>query len=197
VLATAHAGPGQSEGFFNEKDLTSWQGLTAHWSVKDGALVGSTHPDGLKSSTFLVSDREYGDFELRFSVRLLGPTANSGVQIRSQVSDKVKWAVKGPQCDMGQVYWGSLFGEHFGENNAHVMLKQSDPEQVKRVVKQNEFNAYHVRAVGKHVTIKINGETTVDGDFPTLPDKGVIAWQLHGGRPMEATFKDIQFMEIK
>jgi hypothetical protein len=30
-----------------------------------------------------------------------------------------------------------------------------------------------------------------------MPDKGIIAWQLHAGGPMEVTFKDIQFREIR
>jgi hypothetical protein len=50
--------------------------------------------------------------------------------------------------------------------------------------------------VGKHVTIKINGETSVDEEFKKLPDDGIIAFQLHAGGPMEVTFKDIQFKEL-
>ena len=51
-------------------------------------------------------------------------------------------------------------------------------------------------AVGKHVTIKLNGETTVDGDFAKAPDTGIIALQLHSGGPMEVIFKNIQFKEL-
>jgi hypothetical protein len=46
------------------------------------------------------------------------------------------------------------------------------------------------------VTIKLNGETTVDDDFPKLPDEGIIAWQLHQGGPMEVTFRSIQFKDL-
>src|SRR5262249_47202311 len=38
-----------------------------------------------------------------------------------------------------------------------------------------------------------NGQTTVDGDFPAMPDEGIIAWQIHSGPPMEATFRNILF----
>jgi hypothetical protein len=59
------------------------------------------------------------------------------------------------------------------------------------------FNAFHVRCVGKHVTIRVNGVTTVDGDFPSLPDEGVIAWQLHGRlTPKEVTFRNIRFTDL-
>src|SRR5206468_3899612 len=51
--------------------------------------------------------------------------------------------------------------------------------------------------VGKHVTIKINGETSVDDDFPKMPDEGIIAWQLHAGfKSMEVIFKDIKFKDL-
>jgi hypothetical protein len=185
--ANLHAGE-----FFNGKDLTGWHGLPQYWSVKDGAIVGSTHPEGGKFNTFLCSEREYKDFELTFKVRLKGGQGNSGVQIRSEIFDKEKIAVKGPQCDMGQIYWGSLYGEHFGG-----MMKQAPESIVKKVLKDQDFNDYSIKVAGKHVTIKLNGATTVDGDFPKLPDSGIIAWQIHAGPPMEVTFKDIVFKEIK
>src|SRR5262249_56009636 len=90
--------------------------LSKYWSVKAGALVGNTHPDGLKFNTFLCSKKKYGDFELFFKVRLRGKgwPGNSGVQVRSEGFDRKHFAVKGPQCDIGAEYWGSLYGEHFG-----------------------------------------------------------------------------------
>jgi hypothetical protein len=179
--------------FFDGKGLTGWEGLTEYWSVKDGAIVGNTHPDGLKFNTFLCSKKKYKDFELKFQVRLTGKgwSGNSGVQIRSEVFDKEHLAVKGPQCDMGDVYWGSLYGEHFGG-----MMKEAPKDVVKKVLKADDFNDYYIKCVGKHVTIKLNGETTIDADFEKLPDEGIIAWQLHGGAPMEVVFKNIQFTEI-
>jgi hypothetical protein len=192
------AGPrdGANDSFFNGKDLTGWKGLNQFWSVKDGALIGSTSPDGVKFNTFLCSERKYKDFELQFQVRLIdqsnGRTANSGVQIRSEIFDAEHFAVKGPQCDMGQIYWGSLYGEHFGG-----MMEQAPVEVVREVLKVGDFNDYYIKCVGKHVTIKLNDKTTVDRDFDNLPDDGIIAWQLHAGPLMEATFKNIKFKELK
>lgn len=183
-----------SSAFFNGKDLKGWRGLMKYWRVEDGAIVGSTAPDGLGFNTFLCSERPYQDFELQFKVRLGGgPHANSGVQIRSAVFDLAHYAVMGPQCDMGQIFWGSLYGEHFGG-----MMKAADAEVVKKVLKPDDFNDYYIRCVGKHVTIKLNGEATVDQDFPNLPEIGLIAFQLHAApKPMEARFKDIRFQEIR
>ena len=177
-------------GFFNGKSLDGWEGLTEYWSVQDGAIVGST-PMGLKFNTFLCSKKKYTDFELSCQVRLKKAQGNSGVQIRSEIFNPKQYAVKGPQCDIGGGFWGSLYGEHFGG-----MMKQAPPDVVKRVLKADDFNDYYIKCAGKHVTIKLNGETTVDQDFPKMPEDGIIAWQLHAGGPMEVTFKNINFQEL-
>jgi hypothetical protein len=180
------------DSFFNGKDLTGWEGLKEYWNVKDKAIVGAT-PDGLKFNTFLCSKKKYKDFELKFQVKLTGKgwPGNSGVQIRSEVFKQDELAVKGPQCDMGEIYWGSLYGEHFGG-----MMKQAPEDVVKKVLKPDDFNDYYIKCVGKHVTIKLNGETTIDDDFEKLPDEGIIAWQLHAGAPMEVIFKHIEFKDL-
>src|SRR5689334_6352666 len=90
-LATADSDTGKnSTEFFSGKDLSGWEGLEPYWKVQDGAIVGSTGPDGGKFNTFLCSKKTYKDFELSFQVKLTGKgwTGNSGVQIRSEVFDR-------------------------------------------------------------------------------------------------------------
>jgi hypothetical protein len=178
--------------FFNGKDLEGWEGLTEYWSVKGGAIVGAS-PRGAKFSTFLCSKNKYKDFELSFQVKLTGKgwTGNSGVNVRSKVFDKTKLSVKGPQCDMGQYYWGCLFDEL-----TYKMMKVADATLVKKMLKANDFNDYHVKCVGKHVTIKLNGVATVDDVFDDMPAEGIIAWQLHAGAPMQVIFRNIEFKEL-
>jgi hypothetical protein len=191
VREAAGVADAASDGFFNGKDLDGWEGISKYWSVKDGAIVGHT-PEDPGYNTFLCSKKKYGNFELKFKVRLKDGAGNSGVQIRSRVIDPKKYIVAGPQADIGQIFWGSLYGEKFGG-----MMKQSPTKLVKKVVKPSDFNDYSIKCVGKHVTIKINGETMVDDDFPKMPDDGIIAFQLHGGfKTMEVTFKDIEFKDL-
>ncbi len=196
VLATARAADRDDDKgfslFFNGKNLDGWEGLDTLWSVKDGAIVGNTFPDGSKFNTFLCSKKRYKDFELSFQVRLKDGKGNSGVQIRSAMFDQKKFAVKGPQADIADGLWGNLWGEESGG-----MMKEADKEVVNKVLKKTDFNDYSIRCVGKHVTIKINGATTVDDDFPKMEDEGIIAWQIHSGEPMEVTFKNIKFNELK
>ncbi|MFO0844327.1 MAG: DUF1080 domain-containing protein [Gemmataceae bacterium] len=86
---------------FLDSDLSGWEGLVKeHWKYQDGVLTGTVEK-GLKFNTFLCSKKKYKDFEMRFKVRLEGDRANSGVQVRSKVIDGKRYAVGGPQCDIG------------------------------------------------------------------------------------------------
>jgi putative heme-binding domain-containing protein len=190
--AAARAAEG-SDDFFNGKDLAGWEGLLEYWSVRDGAIVGQAPAEGLKFNTFLCSKETYKDFELSFQVRIKDGKGNSGVQIRSRIADAARYAVAGPQADMGQIFWGSLYGER----DPGRMMKASPPAVVREVLKPADFNDFSIKCVGKHVTIQLNGATTVDADFPELPDEGIIAWQLHAGfKDMEVTFRNIQFKDL-
>ncbi len=182
----------EGASFFDGKTLDGWEGLPEYWSVKDGAIVGAYENKALTHNTFLWSKNSYKDFELSFKIRLKEGEGNSGVQVRSKILDAKELTASGPQCDIGQAYWGSLYGENFGG-----MMKASNFDEVKKTLKPNDFNDYYIKVVGKHVTIKLNGETTVDEDFEKLPEDGKIGWQLHAGFPfMEVTFKDIQFKDL-
>jgi hypothetical protein len=182
---------GEPLPFFDGKTLEGWEGDTRYWKVEKGAIVGRGWREAY--NTFLCSKKKYRDFELRFRGRLRGGKGNSGVQIRSEIMDRAKFTVKGPQADMGDDYWGSLYGEHFGG-----MMKRAPADVVKKALKPAGFNDYFIRCVGKHVTIKLNGETTVDDDFETMPAEGIIAWQLHGGHPdMEVEFRDVRFKDLR
>lgn len=190
VAGSSGARGGDAPSFFDGKTLEGWEGLIdPHWKVENGAIVGSA-PKGLKFNTFLCSKKKYGDFELSFKVKMT-KGANSGVQIRSKIENPKTFQNAGPQCDIGQQYWGSLYGEHFGG-----MMKAAPKDVVKKVVKEGEWNDYYIKAVGKHVTIKVNGATTVDEEFAKMPAEGVISWQLHSGPPMEVRFAEIRFKDL-
>ncbi len=191
TLVPGHLASGDTASdAFLPKDLSGWEGLLDYWKWDGQALVGSS-PKGLKFNTFLCSKKKIGDFELQFQVQLKEGKGNSGVQIRSEVMERKNFAVKGPQCDIGGGFWGSLYGEHFGG-----MMQAAPGAVVKKALKATDFNEYYIKCVGKHVTIKLNGEVTVDGDFPKMPDEGIIAWQLHAGGPMEVTFRNIRFKDL-
>lgn len=177
-------------------DPANWEGFSQNWKVEGTSITGHTDKD-LGFNTFLCGKKKYSDFELSFKVRLVGAKGNSGVQVRSAVIDPKKHVVAGPQCDMGQQYWGSLYGERVGG-----MMKACPGDFVKKHVKPAGVNEYHILVKGNHVTIQVNGVTSVDGDFPTTPNKkplapeGILAFQLHQGGPMTVEFTEIKFTDL-
>ena len=200
LAAPSSARADDTEDFLKPEN---WEGRSDIWKLEKNSVVGETKADP-KYNTFFCSKEKYGDFELSFKVQLKDEVGNSGVQIRSMRFDKDEkqpFRVSGPQVDIGKGYWGSLYGEGAGG-----MWKASDPKQIDKVVKKTDFNDYLIVAKGTRITIKVNGETMVDDDFPKLPGKdgktaptdGIIAFQAHAGYPaMRVEFKDIKFKKLK
>src|ERR1700729_2310671 len=76
----------QKEGWtslFDGKTLNGWKRLagTAEYTVENGAIVGT----GVAGSgnSFLVTEKEFGDFVLEMDVRVDDTSSNSGIQVRS------------------------------------------------------------------------------------------------------------------
>lgn len=176
---------------FNGKDLTGWEGNLELWSVKDGALVGMS--PGLKENHFLATTAEYGDFELRFEVKLHVPEANSGVQFRSQRLPDTTEMI-GYQADIGKGWWGSLYDE----SRRRKILAAADAAVIQKVLKEKDWNEYAIRAVGKHITLSINGVNTIDYLEPdsSLPATGKIAVQVHSGGPFQVEFRKLKLTPL-
>ena len=202
MLVTVAASATRADDTADFLKAENWASLPGLWKV-NGTTVTGTSDGSLKFNTFLCSKAKYSDFELSFKVRLANGVGNSGVQVRSAMVEKEKdrFVVAGPQCDMGQQYWGSLYGEKFGKDaklpGAGHMMKACPGDFVKKHVKEKDFNDYKLTVKGKHVTIAVNGEKTVDDSFDILPADGIVAFQLHTGPAMEVTFKDVAFKKLK
>src|SRR5262245_21195832 len=87
--AVASLTPAAEEGWtklFNGNNLDGWvqRNGTATYCVEDGVVVGKTN-EGSPNS-FLCTEKNYGDFELKFEVKV-ADELNSGVQIRSHSKD--------------------------------------------------------------------------------------------------------------
>ena len=191
VLFAPVALAGEPVSLFDGKTLSGWKGKDGLWSVQDGAIVGSTKPDGIKSNTFLVHEKQFEDFVLTLDFKLSG--GNSGVQIRSAQVDKPEdFVIAGYQADIGAGYFGSLYDER-----RRGMLAEARKDWVERFLKKDDWNRYEIRAIGNRITLKLNGLVTADylEKDDAIPRKGVLALQIHAGGPMEVRFKDIKIQE--
>jgi hypothetical protein len=208
---------------FNGKDLTGWDGNPALWSVKDGAITGTSKAEApIKANTFLIwTNGTPGDFELRFKYRIVGNNpenwANSGVQYRSKIFDQSQWIAGGYQADIetGNTYTGILYEERMSrgimaqrgekvrwtaDGKKEVTGKLSTPEEIQAVIKPGDWNDYRIVAKGNVLQHFINGKQSVeviDETKDKAATSGIIGLQLHAGQPMTVQFKDIQIKELK
>jgi serine/threonine protein kinase len=183
------------ESLLSGKALAGWEGINEYWHVEDGMLIGKLPAKKIASNTFFCTKKPYHDFELRFQVRLKG--GNSGLQIRSTVVDEERFNVHGPQVEIGHMgtnkyHWGSLITEPVGQPSVPAPM-----QLVNDVLRKDDFNDFYVKCLGKHITIKLNGATTVDEDFPSMADTGILALQLHHYFPeMEVAFRKFEIKEL-
>ncbi len=219
--AIALAQPTEDDGFkpiFDGKTLNGWDANPKLWKIDDGAIHGSTHPDGLKGgNTFCIwRGGEPDNFELKFKFKL--ENGNSGVQYRSK--DLGNWRVGGYQFEIrNEKKWpGYLYHERGGKGRGRVSMvgqftvidEQGKKNQTQLIdedkaskqagFKPGEWNEAHIIARGNHVIHKINGFTVtemVDYKKDQRCMKGIIALQIHQGGPMKVWFKDIQLKQYK
>jgi hypothetical protein len=179
---------GGFKSLFNGKDLTGW--VTPEdkdlFTVEDGVILGKT--DGkLAKNEYLVTDRPYNDFVLKARVKLR--SGNSGIQFRSKRA--ADGAVSGPQADIGNGYWG-WFYEELGRG----VLERIPDEQAAAMVHEGEWNDFVIEATGDRVAISLNGLLLHVRTDPKFDRSGIIALQLHAGKPMAVRFKDIEIKEL-
>ncbi len=212
---------------FNGKDLTDWDGDPRLWSVKDGAIRGETTPENkANGNTFIMwKGGRLKDFELRLSFRC-NATNNSGIQYRSKHIDGEKarnaWVVRGYQHEIrnqnklpsvsGFIYdEGGLTGGRgrtclvgekaiWGDDNKKKITgRLIDQAGFEKLFKLNDWNDVIIIAKGTHIQHYMNGRLILD--FQDNPKnallEGILAFQLHGGKPMWAEFRDVRIREIK
>ncbi len=198
---------------FNGKNLDGWDGDPLHWSVKDGCIVGDTSTR-IKDNTFLIwREGTLDDFEFRCSYRITSDWGNSGIQFRSR--DLGHWVVYGYQADIetGDKFTGGLYDENVRslalrghtttvEPDGHITQGPpvGDPAELEKLVHVGDWNDYDVLVRGYHMVLKINGHVmcdVTDNDAAKRARSGILALQLHVGKPMHIEFKDIRLRRLK
>jgi len=117
---------------------------------------------------------------------------NSGIQFRSQRVAGSS-AVSGYQADIGEKYWGCLYDE----SRRNKVLVQA-PIELDKALHKEDWNSYVVRAEGNHITLSLNGVTTVDyrESEAAIAREGIIALQVHAGGPLRVEFRKLRIKEL-
>jgi hypothetical protein len=178
------------ESLFNGKDLRGWKaygGKTEVWGVDKGLLFAAGPGGG-----WLLTDKEYADFELRLEYRWEKDGGNSGVALRAPLTGDVHTSGLEVQLidDAGYErvhnyklkptqHTGSIYGEA-----APTKLPGKGP---------GEWNKMRIIARGRRITVELNGETVNDANLDDykahekehpglLREKGHLGVQSHDGR---------------
>ncbi len=204
----------EAKEIFNGKDLSGWKGNAELWSVKDGAITGQTTADKkLEANSFLIWEGEVADFELNLDYKITGQNANSGIQYRSKVIDAEKFIVGGYQADIDATL--TYAGINYEERGRGIVCKRgkrstigadgkiaeediAKDEDLKKVIKFEEWNHYRVVAKGNKLSHYINDtlmSETIDNQPEKAATKGILALQIHVGPPMVIQFKNLKLTQ--
>lgn len=200
VTAIAAAASAAEEGFtplFDGKTFDGWEGNLKVFRVEDGAIVGGSQKEAIANNEFLCTEKEYGDFELRLKAKLVGLGDNAGIQFRSsRIPDHHE--VIGYQCDMGSAWGRKIWGALYDESRRRKVLAEDAPDEVQKAYKENDWNDFVIRCEGNRIQIWLNGLQTVDfTEEEDVAKTGIIGLQIHGGKPAEASYKDIRIKALK
>ena len=215
---------------FNGKDLTGWHLACqpqdkdkAFWTVEDGAILCNTAGNRQHNYMWLMSDREFSDFELRLKFQSYSDSpGNSGLQFRSRydTTNRNGW-LNGPQIDIHSpksMSWrtGLIYDETSGENRwifpslrDSGMPKEYEPKEhlFKYAGDDDGWNELVLICNGMQVKTIVNGIVRADWDGTGVLDNekhtkhnvgrtGHFALQLHSGDDLRIRFKDIRIKEL-
>lgn len=139
------------------------------WKVQNGVLHGS-EPRG----TWLVSEKEYGDFELEFEWKI-GQRGNSGLGLRFPA--KGDPAFDGLELQMADVRYNPEAKDSELTGGLYRAIAPT-----KQVFKPTEWNKYQVALKGSHIKVILNGTVVQDLDL----DKQTQEVKRHNGKTAPA-----------
>ncbi len=183
------------------ENLTGWSPLggKATYRLEGTTIIGTTAPK--TGNTFLVTDQDFGDFELEYEVKV-HPELNSGVQIRSLADpgrQKRNARVRGYQVEIDPAAraWSAGIYDEGRRGWLHVLAFSP---HARRAFKAGAWNHFRVVAKGPVIRTWLNKVPTAEVmDATTL--RGFIGLQVHGvgdrADPLEVQFRNLRIREIR
>src|SRR5271157_511614 len=190
---------------FNGRDLAGWEvdgGNGSGWRVEGGEIVAVGERG--QSYDFLLSDREYRNFALRFEFKV-GENADSGVGIRALRGERVngrplnlevqihddQGLPPGQGAPTGSLFW----------SNGGPLMRPAKPAQLKP---RGEWNAMGLELNKQNLRVTVNGQAVLGAYLSVLitnprvlagvyRDQGRIGFQRHTG---EGRFRNVRIKEL-
>jgi hypothetical protein len=171
-----------SESLFNGRDLGQWLGDQQRWKVERGVLPGTS--DGKSASALVLDGREFGDFELRFDLRvrrgagrvqMRGP-GRGPLGVELEVGASTTCALTITFC----VQW----------------IINGSPFAIVSSVQPGEWNTYRIVCKGSTFDVFLNDRSTayriVAGHLTPL---GKLSLVMPAGAPSDIEFRNIWLKE--
>jgi len=186
---------GQWQNLFNGKNLAGWKQLNgqAKYEVKNNEIIGTTVSG--EPNSFLVTDKEYGDFILELELKLDAPM-NSGIQFRSLSTPNYQnGRVHGYQMEVDpsdRSWSGGIYDE---ARRGWLYSLEFNPE-AKKAFKKTDWNTYRLECIGTTIRTWVNGIPTAHlEDAETA--KGFIALQVHSIGKNDKAGSQIRWRNIR
>lgn len=205
AVATADDKPAAvPDGFtalFDGKTLTGWKptGRADAWAAEGGAIVCKGSGGG-----YLLTEKEYGDFELRLEYRWGKEGGNSGIALRAPVQGDPAYAGMEIQLidDEG---WEKVNGGKLADYQHTGSVYDVKAAAARANKPIGEWNAVTVVCKGRQVTVTQNGKELVNADLdefkgkfdrhPGLKrEKGHVGFQSYNTR---VEFRNVVVNELK
>lgn len=195
VFSIANA---QKKPLFDGKTLKGWKAIVgkAPYAIENEMIIGTMTANSPNS--FLVTEKEYGDFVLELDVKLEGLGTNSGIQTRSHfdpAGNKGVGLVYGRQVEIDptpRAWTGGIYDE---ARRLWLYPLESNPD-AKKAYKSEQFNHYKIECIGNETKTWVNG-IAVAYVIDTLDKTGFIGLQVHGiGNRTELEGKKVYFKNI-
>jgi len=183
---------------FDGKTLNGWKRLagSAEYKVENGIIVGSSVVNS--GNTFLVTEKEYGDFVFEMDVKVDDTTSNSGVQVRSHYNPaghEGKGLVYGYQVEVDPTSrrWS---GGIYDEGRRDWLYPGSLNAGAQGAFRNGDYNHIKVECIGHEIKTWVN-DKAVAYMVDTMDSKGFIGLQVHAVGKEEYAGKKIYFKNIR
>jgi hypothetical protein len=216
-VPSANAIPSRFVSLFNGKDLSGWyvdSSDPGDWQVENGELcVRSRERSAINTVDhgYLLSEREYKDFHLRFQFRRITDNANSGIAVRAVPHETARKSVPDVKKDspfhltiwIGKTQDRNGTGGLWWSPNT-VIQPPLLPDQAAELKPLGQWDTMEIEMQGQHLRTIVNGRDVLDVRLnQTFPAKnpapglrrpsGRIGFLKRSG---EVRFRNIEIQEL-
>lgn len=174
---------------FDRLTLQGWKPYgDARYSLDLNTVIGEV---GGGAQSFLVTEREFGDFVLDVDVRNERP-GNSGIQVRSHVDANGRVFGYQLEIDPSPRAWS---GGLYDEGRRGWLDDLADDENARKAFVPGDWNHYRIECHGPWIRAWVNGVPTADWLDP-LDLSGFVGLQVHSGKDTRVRWSNFRMRDL-